>query len=224
MATKRNIRITLAICLVWVVIVLFITWNRYADNNRTAQDSAVSATPMTEEALREIGARVYPSPVELEPFTLQTHAGEPFTREDFNGQWDLVFFGFTNCPDICPLTMRELEAFYRDLPEALAGQTRVIMVSVDPFRDDAERVGEYVQGFHPDFLGLRGELDAVSNLASQLYVAHSEPPPSGSGDYLIDHSGNILLVNPDGDYHGFMESGIRSANIGEAFRAIVADW
>ncbi|MEX1196430.1 MAG: SCO family protein [Pseudohongiellaceae bacterium] len=221
---KRNIRITLALCLLWVVIVLLITWNRYADNNETAPDSAGTATPMTEEALREIGARVYPSAVALEPFTLQTHEGERFTGEHFKGQWDLVFFGFTNCPDICPLTMRELETFYRDLTGPLAEQTRVIMVSVDPFRDDAEQVGEYVQGFHPDFLGLRGELDAVSNLAGQLYVAHSDPPPSRSGDYLIDHSGNILLINPDGDYHGFMESGIRSENIDQAFRAILADW
>ncbi len=217
---KRNIRITLALCLLWVVIVLIITWNRYAGNNAPADADGVTA--MSEEALREVGARIYPDPVELEPFELQTHDGETFSREDFRGQWDLVFFGFTNCPDICPLTMRELEMFYRDLPEELAEQTRVIMVSVDPFRDDAEQVGEYVQGYHPDFLGLRGELDAVSNIAGQLYVAHSEPPPAGSGDYLIDHSGNILLVNPEGEYHGFMESGIRSEAIDQAYRAILA--
>lgn len=214
---KRNIRITLTLCLLWVVIVLFFTWNRYADNNQPATGSAA----MSEEELREIGVRVYPSPVELEPFTLQTHEGEPFTRDSFRGQWDLVFFGFTNCPDICPLTMRELAGFYRELPEELASRTRVIMVSVDPARDDAGRVGDYVQGFHSDFLGLVGDMESVSGLARQLYVSHSAPPPSGSGDYLIDHSGNILLVSPEGDYHGFIEPGLRSNSIGEAFRAVV---
>ena len=213
---KRNIRITVALCLVWVVIVLAITYNRYAENNSEA------APQLTESELRELGARVYPEPIALEPFELQTHEGAAFNGDDFRGQWDLVFFGFTNCPDICPLTMRELASFYGELPAELASETRVTMVSVDPFRDDAQRVGEYVQGYHADFLGLWGELDAVSNLASQLYVAHSEPPPSGSGDYLIDHSGNILVINPDGEYHGFLESGIRSDRIEEAFRAIVA--
>ncbi len=222
---KRNIRITLAVCLVWVLFVGFLTYNRYADNNRQAAAPLPGENPMVEmstDELREIGARVYDAPIELSGFSLLDHNGDAFTETDLVGQWSLIFFGFTNCPDICPLTMHELGGFYNQL-EALdaAGDTDVIMVSVDPFRDDTEAVAQYVKGFHEDFIGVTGEFEEISNIARQLYIAHSQPPATPpEGNYLVDHSGNILLINPEGQYHGFLESGIRAENIRQAFEII----
>ena len=195
---KRNIKITLIVCLLWVALVLVVTFYRYAGNN--AADAEVSR-----EELREIGAMVYEEPVAFEPFSLVDHHGQPFTEQTLQGKWSLVFFGFTNCPDICPLTMNELTGFYRDLGAGpYQADTQVVMISVDPFRDDTAQIAQYMQAYHEDFLGVNGEYSEGSD----------------SNEFMVDHSGNILLIDPQGQYRGFLEPNIRRANILEAYQII----
>lgn len=221
-AVKRNIRITLIVALIWVAFVLYLTYSRYAgNNNRDAVGTA--QVPVSAAELREIGALLYDAPIELRDFTLVDQSGQAFDRQRLQGQWSLIFFGFTHCPDICPLTMHELGGFYRDLQGGpWAEDTQVIMVSVDPFRDDEQAVADYVAAYHEDFVGVVGEFGDIADFARQLYIAHSRPTDAviEGGGYLIDHSGNILLVNPDGDYVGFMESGIQRPNILRAYNII----
>lgn len=180
------------------------------------------------EALREVGASLYPEPRAITAFRLNDQYGTAFTEADLAGRWSMVFFGFTNCPDVCPLTMAELEQFYRLLPEN-SGQPlpQVIMATVDPQRDNSEALGRYLERYHPDFVGLTGSDAALVELAEQLYVvrntvtdamadhggmqheAGSEHDNHGSGDMTaaevpIDHSGHISVINPDGELYAVL--------------------
>ncbi len=214
---KRNVKITLIACLVWVFLVMFLTYSRYASNNQRAE--------IDPEQLREIGALVYEDPVAIQPFELQDQYGQAFTDASLAGKWSLVFFGFTNCPDICPLTMNELAAFYRSIDDSLRADTQVVMVSVDPFRDDTAAIARYMQGFHEDFIGVNGDFAVVSRLARDLFVANGimpVPAPDGGTpqNFLIDHSGNILIIDPQGQYRGFMDPNIKQENIRQAYEII----
>jgi protein SCO1/2 len=180
------------------------------------------------EELREIGALIYEQPVSLQPFELIDHHGRAFTDASLQGKWSLIFFGFTHCPDICPLTMQELTSFYQSLEESLLQQdTQVVMISVDPFRDDTPTVARYMTAFDEDFLGVTGEFSTVSRLASDLFVTPGiMPVPAPDGgvprNFLIDHSGNILIVDPSGQYRGFMEPNIKRDNMKQAYELIRA--
>lgn len=226
---NRNIKLTLILCLLFVALVFVLTYFRITRNN------AVSLSP---EELRETGALVYDKPVMLQPFALQDHRGQAFTQENLKGQWSLIFFGFTSCPDICPLTLTELGQFYRQLQEATPGdRTNVIMVSVDPARDTTEKLADYMSSFHEDFIGLNGPYEDVAALARQLYIAHEAPPTlvaasdphaghvmPPADDYLIDHSGNILIINPEGHYHGFFDAAIQDRELTLAYQSIRSDY
>jgi protein SCO1 len=223
---NRNIRITVIVALLFVALVFFLTWLRVSRNN--------APVVLTPQELREVGALVYERPVELTAFNLQDHYGRPYDMTSLQGQWSLLFFGFTSCPDVCPLTLHELKRFYEDEQnQTYRADTRVVMVSVDPSRDTQEKLAEYMAVFHPDFLGVGGDYAEISQLARQLFVAHSEPPAAQAGghgahgdhgsnaaDYMIDHSANILIINPQGRYHGFMEASIKAGNISRAYQAV----
>ncbi len=226
----KNIRLTVILCLVFVALVFALTYHRITRNN------AVSLSP---EALREVGAMVYETPVALQPFTLVDHRGQAFTQEQLKGHWSLIFFGFTSCPDICPLTLTELSQFYRQLEaeSGAADRPQVIMVSVDPARDSTEKMAHYMSSFHEDFVGLNGPYEDVAALARQLFVSHEPPPVMVAADdphaghampaveeYQIDHSGNILIINPEGNYHGFLDAAIQDPEISLAFESIRADY
>jgi protein SCO1/2 len=225
----KNIRLTVILCLIFVALVFAMTYYRITRNND------VSLSP---EALREVGALVYESPVVLKPFSLVDHRGQAFTQEQLKGKWSLIFFGFTSCPDICPLTLTELSQFYRQLEaeSVQAGLPQIIMVSVDPARDSTEKLAQYMSSFHEDFVGLNGPYESVAGLARQLFVSHEPPPVAVAAgdphaghsmpaeDYLIDHSGNILVVNPEGQYHGFLDAAIQDPEITLAFQSIRADY
>jgi protein SCO1 len=95
----------------------------------------------------------------------------------------MVFFGFTNCPDICPLTMHELTGFYRDLEgSAYQQDTQVVMISVDPFRDDTAQIAQYMGAFHEDFLGVNGDFQVIHRLAREMFISHGVMPlPDADG-------------------------------------------
>jgi protein SCO1/2 len=141
-------------------------------------------------------------------FALIDHTGRPVTDEDLRGQWLLVFFGFTNCPDICPTTMADIvEA--RALLGADGAKLRPVMITADPERDTPEVLAAYVAAFEADAIGLTGAPDAVAAAAKSMraYFRKARDPSLTDG-YTVDHSTYLYLFGPDGAYVDFYRYGI----------------
>ena len=140
---------------------------------------------------------LWPNPRTLNAFSAVDQDGQPFTHENLRGRWSLLFFGFTHCPDICPVTLAALAQAKTGLTTAAKDTPlQVIFVSVDPERDAPAQLAEYVRYFDPDFLGLGGALDQVRALTSQLGVAFSHGETTSTGEYSVDHSAAIFVIDP----------------------------
>ena len=194
------------------------------------------------EDLLRLGATEYEQPFELGSFNLVDNRDQAFGRDNLDGRWSLVFFGYTSCPDVCPLTMFELAKFYREL-EVMADVElpQVIIASVDPATDSPAVLTEYLSRFHEDFIGLTGDLDALAELAGQLFVARTESPQSEAATatgthtghspvtavegnaYTIEHSGHISVINPAGELIAVLRLPHRSDNLLQAYQQLIAD-
>ncbi len=192
---KKGVANTVVSCVAFMALVLGLTLNRI-----------LSPVNMSNEELSENGLFVYDVPRLINPFSLQDFNSEPVGLDLLRGKWSLIFFGYTYCPDICPLTMATLNQFTQILAEEgdYSEDTQVIMVSVDPQRDTQEKLREYVGYFNDDYLGLSGEYIDIFNFASQLNIAFAYVPGVGE-NYLVNHSGEIALINPNGHFHGFFK-------------------
>ncbi|MGP1616012.1 MAG: SCO family protein, partial [Pollutimonas bauzanensis] len=169
---------------------------------------------------------VYDIPRAITPFALTDHEGTPFTQEQLKGQWSLLFFGYTFCPDICPITLATIRQFEQLLVEEepeMAAQLQVAMISVDPQRDTAEKLAAYMGYFSEDYIGVTGQYIDVFNLGRQLNVAFGYTPTE-NGDYLVNHSGEIILINPDGQFHGFFKVPHNPEKMSQNFRSVLATW
>ncbi len=133
----------------------------------------------------------------LPEFTLADHTGRAYTRRNFDETWTLLFFGYTHCPDICPITLTTMLASINAIA-ALGGEApRVVFVSVDPERDTPGHLRDYVTGFRDDFLGVTGRHEELRKLTRALGVVYAR---DGDGpEYLVEHSAALLLVNPKGE-------------------------
>ena len=154
---------------------------------------------------RANGLFLFDTPRDPGAFSLMDHHGAPFTRDALTNRWTLIFFGFTHCPDICPTTLAELAELKAQLVDTEANDLQVVMLTVDPARDTPARLTDYVPYFHPDFLGVTGEFAEILSVAQRLNAPFrkvSEP----NGGYQMEHSANVMLMNPRGDYHGFFRA------------------
>ncbi len=149
-------------------------------------------------------AQLFPTPRALTEFQMETAAGEPFTRSDLEGQWSLLFFGFTNCPDICPDTLAMLSQAMDQLRLMRREELpQVVFVSVDPERDQGELLEEYVHWFDPEFTAVTGSEEQLQALTRQLgIVYYRETPDENTGFYNVDHSAAVMIVDPQGRLHG----------------------
>lgn len=145
-------------------------------------------------------AQQYPEPRPLSEFRLERGDGSPFLPEDLRDQWSLMFFGFTNCPDICPDTMALLAAALKDMaPKTRSPLPQVVFVSVDPRRDRGDTLDEYARWFNPEFIAVTGEPEELDRLTRQLGVIYyAEPPDPDTGFYNVDHTAVVLIIDPQG--------------------------
>jgi protein SCO1/2 len=144
--------------------------------------------------------QAFPTPRIVADFALETAEGEPFSMADLAGRWNLLFFGFTNCPDVCPDTLAMLDQSMQQLT-LMRRETlpQVIFVSVDPERDQGESLADYVTWFNSDFIGVTGPEPQLVALTRQLGVAYfRETPDEDTGFYNVDHSAAVILVDPEG--------------------------
>ncbi len=208
----RNIRITVAAILVFIAVIVAGFVHRIQ-----------LPRGMTEAEMKVNGFYMLETPRNFGEINLVDHHGQAFTRERLEGAWTLVFFGFTYCPDICPTTMAFLNKFVEGLEGTEVEDTRVVMVSVDPARDTVEQLAGYVPYFNPDFIGVTGEFLDIHRFATALNTPFRKVPGQG-GEYLVDHSANVVLINPRGDYHGFFKAPLDQAKMKVTYRAARVLW
>ena len=145
----------------------------------------------------------YPQQRALFDFQLTQHTGESFTNENLNGKWTLAFVGYTFCPDICPVTLAEVNTIYPELIKSVTNTNlQVWFLSVDPKRDTIERLNEYVSYFNPDFVATTGPHDQLFPLVRSMGMMYSLSESTDNPNYLVDHSGSIVVINPQGNVVG----------------------
>ncbi|MGM0434796.1 MAG: SCO family protein [Pseudomonadota bacterium] len=128
-------------------------------------------------------------------FELTAADGEPFTADDRAGQVRLLFFGFTHCPDICPATMARLQNAVKQMPEDMRDEVTLLFVSVDPERDTPERIGEYVDFFGDNIVGLTSDEETLRDLAKRYRTTFGYSKPDEDGNYDVSHSNAIYVFD-----------------------------
>lgn len=145
-------------------------------------------------------ATVWPRSVAIPEIELTDHNGQSFNRENLIGSWQLMFFGFTHCPDICPATLQQLSLVQTSLEEAGAVAPEILLVSVDPERDIPAVLGTYISYFAANIKGVTGDLDEIRKLTSTSGIFF-EKSYQGDNEYTLDHSTVILVINEAGAIH-----------------------
>jgi len=140
-------------------------------------------------------------------FRLTDHTGKPRSLADFRGKVVSIFFGYTQCPDVCPTTMSEMNAVLQKLSPADAAKVQVLFITVDPERDTQALLAEYVPAFNKSFLGLRGDLDATAKTAKDFKVFYQKVPGKAPGSYTMDHTAGSYVYDPEGRVRLFVRHG-----------------
>jgi len=161
---------------------------------------------------------------EISPFSLIDHGGQRFGVERLKGHWSLLFFGYTYCPDVCPVTLVQINKALQQLDPELVNRLNVVLVSVDPERDTPEALGKYVRVFNDSFAGVTGEVGEISKLATQLNIAFRKAAGDEPRTYLVDHSGSIVVTNPEGRYHGSLKPPHQVDKMASVIGALVESW
>lgn len=196
-----------------------------------------SKKPATESAF------LLPEAAEISGFNLTHTDRGDFDIDDTRGRWSLLFFGYTQCPDVCPTELFMLSEMMRGIeknPEAIDKTPQVVFVSVDPQRDSLQHLQEYAAFYHPGFIGVTSEQATIDQLCESMGVFYervyyyngrelifdaSEGVPAGlENSYLINHSASIFLVNPDGKLHAIFTSPHDPSAITRDLTAIQASW
>ena len=194
MDQRLGVRNTVIIILIFIVLVV---WGFVWRINQPVR--------MSNEELRINGAVVLNTPRIFSDFELVDHRGEVFNQEHLQDVWTIVFFGFTHCPDICPTTLAILNDTYSKLKDRERERMQIVMISIDPERDTVEKLAEYVPYFNNEFIGVTGNKHLIKRLTAELNVAYNKVPLD-SDDYTVDHSTQLVLINPKGHYHGFFKA------------------
>lgn len=133
------------------------------------------------------------------PFELTSEDGSRVTEADFAGKSMLLYFGYTYCPDICPIGLATLSAAYDQLPSTIQAKVEPVFITVDPVRDTVEVVAEYADLFHDDLIGLTGSVEDIEKTKTTFRV-YAKKVGNDPTDYLVDHATFTYLIGPDGMY------------------------
>jgi len=188
--TKRSLALLLAIA---VTVTAFIGW-------RLGNEPAAHPPGEIEDYL-------FWQAKDLTDFKLIGADSKTLGLNDLKGKWSFIFFGYTHCPDVCPLTMGVLGQAFKLLEKnpAVSQEIQGVFISVDPKRDTPELLKEYVSYFNNKFTGATGDtaqLDALSRQMSALYTIHPKEPKESGDTYMVSHNSTIFLVDPQGRLYG----------------------
>ena len=206
---KKAVGLTVAI-LVTVVftVIALVIWK------------TIAAQPKLAAVLEQNDTLLFSQPRLLPAVALTRHDGQPFTNAQWLGHWNLVNFGYTYCPDICPTNMADLAVAYKQFVTlGLADQINVWMFSVDPQRDTPAQLAQYVPYFNENFIGVTGDSEQLNNIGTQLSAVFYK---EGSGDnYTVAHSDNFAIINPQGQFVALMRPPHKPSEVVAVMQALV---
>ena len=194
MSNNKSIRITVASCLLFVSMVagLFVY-------------TTVSPKELTAAEYKQIGFYKLVRTRQINDFEL-IEGNNKFSNNDLKGAWDILFLGFASCPDMCPMTMKKMAMTNSNLSEEISSKVNFRMISVDPDRDTPEKMQEYASAFNPNFSGITGDIEVIYKLATDLTLPFVPVIGSDVTNYDMDHSMNLAVIDPNGNYFGFFKS------------------
>lgn len=157
--------------------------------------------------------RMLDAPRSLATFELVDQHGDPFVRERLGDRWSILFAGFTHCPDICPTTLATLTAAQKRAGIS-SDQLQIVFLSVDPQRDSPEHLAAYMRHFNPEWTALTGAKAEIDRLLGSLEMAYVRVP-MGNGEYTMDHSTALVLIDPDGRMRGYFTAPLDAAELAD---------
>ena len=189
--------------------------------NKLSSDRKPAVPAMDKEWMQRQGIVLFDTPRIFKTIGLETTQGKPFTIDGLKGHWTLLYFGFTFCPDICPTTLARLSQLDKSLKtydNNVAKRVRYMMVSVDSKRDTVKKLKDYLAFFNKDFIGVTGDEKYMDALTRQLNVVYSKLDETGKDDYQMEHSAQVIIINPQGDFQGYIRPDFDVDKLLPAFR------
>ncbi|MFS2156328.1 SCO family protein [Pseudomonas sp. Pseusp122] len=189
--TQKTVFILVAI----VTLIMGLTVYRVlSGNNQGAQVGLIDA-----------GIILLPQSRTVPDMVMTNQDGQAVSLSELKGKWTLLFFGYTFCPDICPTTLAQLRQIKSELPKEAVSNLRVVLVSVDPNRDTPQQLKQYLGYFDKDFVGLSAPVAQIQKLANAVSIPFI-PADTSKPNYTVDHSGNLVILGPDGTQRGFIRA------------------
>ncbi|WP_437879640.1 SCO family protein [Pseudomonas sp. LRF_L74] len=206
--THKTVFILIAI----IALVLGLAVNKVLNSGGNGTDKA---------ALLDAGIVLLPQSRTLPDIGLTNQDAAPVQVNALKDQWSLLFFGYTFCPDICPATLAQVRQLRSQLKPEDQARLRVVLVSVDPSRDTPTQLKQYLGYFDPSFIGLTGETDKIQALASAVSIPFIPADTSKPG-YTVDHSGNLVVLGPDGTQRGFIRAPINVEKLARQLPGLIS--
>lgn len=170
----------------------------YVFFQQITQPTATDVVAIVSDGQSFDGSKPIDPPRPINDFTLTNQAGQPFGLDDLRGQYALISFGFTHCPDVCPLTLNEFKNIQRDLGD-LADNVRFVFISVDGQRDTPQALADYFRVRDiTDFIGLTGTTAELASVVADFGVFYELGAPDAAGNYNVDHTAGSFLLDPQG--------------------------
>jgi protein SCO1/2 len=165
---------------------------------------------------------LFPDPKPLTAFSLTDHQNRVFDLASLKGKWSFLFFGFTHCPDVCPTTLAVLARARDNIAKNTVGAEDIqfVFISVDPNRDTASKLRQYVDYFDTTFLGVTGDNAQIGNLAGQLGAAYQVAITPGMENYPVYHTTAVFLVDPRARYHAMFTPPLDAETISKRFKVV----
>ena len=191
---------TVVVLAALVALVLGLTVNKVLNSKGDGTDKV---------ALLDAGIVLLPQSRSLPSLALTDQNGQALQVDQLKDKWSLLFFGYTFCPDICPATLAQLRQLQGMLPAEVKDKLRVVLVTVDPHRDTPEQLKKYLGFFDPAFVGLTGSQEDLQKLAAAVSIPYI-PVDTSQENYTVDHSGNLVIIGPDGTQRGFIRAPVNN--------------
>jgi len=207
--------IVILFCMMVIVSTLVIYYGLIDHHKKTVNVGAI-----------KINGILLPQPNVIQNFAFTDHYGNTFTKDNLKGHWSFLFFGFTNCGYVCPTTMTVLNKMYKMLEKNLSSEKlpMVILVSVDPERDTVARMNDYINSFNPRFVGLRADSQLTDAFVKNMHVSAVKMQAEGADDqYTINHSAEILLINPDAKVQAYFSYPHNADQMAKDYKLILGE-